>query len=448
MTFNRRQLLVGASSSILGAGALGFGSAAAATSAGAQSSPASAGKTGGSARPDTTPFSQDYQTARGKFLAAAEAAGAHIEHHRLPGFDGPDGRPLYMDSARIGPQDADAVVVSVCGTHGAEGFCGSAAQIDWLTHEAPRQALPKGVAALLVHAVNPWGFAHMLRTNENKVNINRNSIDFTSPPPVNPLFREIFDTFPTRMGHDEELVAEFDAAYAAAEQKYGRWEVSDALGRGQYQEPDGYEYGGTRSEWSSRTLFDIMRRQCAGARHIAYVDWHTLINIGDGKLVFLCFNQTNDHLFDRAGTWWGREAIDRETVNKQWSEGTTNKRPSRAGILMWGVQQAMAPQADVSGAVIEFCADPDSFILSPQDGQRGWVYSRWLRHTRDYANPTGRFVAAYLREATSPTRRSFQESALDAARETYRNTFAGAGRWAAENLPAQPGKLVHYSAFD
>lgn len=447
MTFNRRQLLVGASSSLLGAGALGLGAAAAATPGG-QASAAPAGGHRGSGRPDTAPFSQDYQTARGKFLAAAAAAGAQVEHHRLPGFDGPDGKPLYMDSARIGPQDADVVVVSVCGTHGAEGFCGSAAQIDWLTHEAPRKALPKGVATLLVHAVNPWGFAHMLRTNENKVNINRNSIDFASPPPVNPLFQEIFATFPTRMGHDEDLVVEFNAAYAAAERKYGRWEVSDALGRGQYQQPDGYEYGGTQSEWSSRTLFEILRKQCSGARHIAYVDWHTLINIGDGKLVYLCFNQTNDHLFDRAGTWWGREAIDREAVNKQWSEGTTNKRPSRAGILMWGVQQAMAPQADVAGAVIEFCADPDSFILSPEESQRGWVYSRWLRHTRDYASPTGKFVTSYLREATSPTRRSFQEAALDAARETYRNTFAGAGRWVAENLPAQPGKLVHYSAFD
>jgi hypothetical protein len=392
-------------------------------------------------------FSDDYQTARRRFLEAAAAVGAYVEHHRMPGFDGPDGQPLYMDAVRIGPADADVVVVSVCGTHGAEGFCGSAAQIDWLLNEAPRRTLPRNVATLLVHAVNPYGFAHLLRTNENAVNINRNSIDFSAPLPANPLFEEIFATFPTRMGYDEELVAEFDAAAAAAEKKHGAWVVSDALGRGQYTNPAGQEYGGTRSEWSSQTLFGILEKHCAGARHIAYLDWHTLINIGDGKLVYLCFNKTGDPLFERAATWWGREAVDRESVNRQWSAGTTQRRPTRHGILMWGVQRALAPQADVAGAVIEFCADPDKLLFNPDEGERGWVYSRWLRHTRDYTSPMGKFVAAYLRETASPTRRSFQDAALTAARESYGRAFLGAGRWAKEGVAAQPGELVYYSSF-
>lgn len=141
------------------------------------------------------------------------------------------------------------------------------------------------------------------------------------------------------------------------------------------------------------------------------------------------------------------EAIDREAVNRQWSSGTSNRRPSRSGILMWGVQHALAPQADVAGAVIEFCTDADKLLFTPERDQRWWVYMRWMRHTRDHTTPTGRFIAGCLRELSCPTRRSFRESALTAARETYRRTLDGAGLWAQENIPAQPGKLIHYSAF-
>ncbi|HKU17051.1 MAG TPA: DUF2817 domain-containing protein [Steroidobacteraceae bacterium] len=436
---NRRELIAGASALVAGASAIG--SAAAASSDSARSG------AGPDAAHVSRCFSDDYQMARRRFLEAATAAGARLEHHQLSGHKGPDGKDLFMDAAWIGPADADVVLVSVCGTHGAEGFAGSAAQIDWLLTHAPRPSLPARVAALLVHAVNPYGFAHLMRTNENGVNLNRNSVDFSKPVPQSPLFEDIYKTFPTRMGCDEDLIAEFDAAYFAAEKRFGQWEVSDALGRGQYTHRDAPEFGGKRSEWSSQTLFAVLRKNCARARHVAYIDWHTLINIGDGRQVILCFNQTRDALFNRVGSWWGMEAIDREAVNKQWSSGTSNRRPSRSGILMWGVQHALAPQTDVAGAVIEFCTDSDKLLFTTERSQRLWVYMRWLSHTRDLTTPTGRFISGCLREMYCPTRNSFREAMLTTARETYRRALEGADRWAQENIPAQPGKLVHYSAF-
>ncbi|HKU15702.1 MAG TPA: DUF2817 domain-containing protein [Steroidobacteraceae bacterium] len=439
MTVNRRELITGASALVAGATAIGPAAAA-----GSNAKPASRPAAGHADRC----YSDDYQIARGRFIEAASAVGARLEHHKLPGHKGPDGKDLFMDAAWIGPADADVVVVSVCGTHGAEGFGGSAAQIDWLLTEAPRRNLPKGVAALLVHAVNPFGFAHLLRINENGVNINRNSVDFSKPVPQSPLFEQIYKSFPTRMGYDEDLIAEFNEAYVAAEKQFGKWEVSDALGRGQYTLVDAPEYGGKRSEWSSQTLFAILKKNCSRARHVAYIDWHTLIKIGDGQLVFLCFNQTRDPLFNRVGSWWGMENIDREAVNKQWSTGTSNKRPSRSGILMWGVQHALAPKIDVAGAVIEFCADSDKLLHKADRDQRWWVYTRWMRQMRDYTSPTGRFVAACLREVCCPTRLSFKEAALTIARDTYARTFEGAARWAQENVAAQPGKLIHYAAFE
>src|SRR3954447_1422406 len=74
-----------------------------------------------------SPLSPTYATARAAFLAAADAAGATIEstpHPRL----GVEGEPLAVDVASLGPADADDVVLVVSGTHGVEGYAGSALQ--------------------------------------------------------------------------------------------------------------------------------------------------------------------------------------------------------------------------------------------------------------------------------------------------------------------------------
>ena len=76
------------------------------------------------------------------------------------------------------------LLVTISATHGVEGFCGSGAQVDWLTLGGPEQ-LPAGVAALMVHAINPHGFAWLRRVTEEGVDLNRNFVDFTAPLPEN-----------------------------------------------------------------------------------------------------------------------------------------------------------------------------------------------------------------------------------------------------------------------
>lgn len=390
-------------------------------------------------------FSATYQEARSKFLSAASGAAAITESHLLPAAVGYGGEPLAMDFAWLGPDDADCVVLSLSGTHGFEGFTGSAVQTDWLACNG-KIRLPTGTAMLFVHAVNPFGFSHMLRCNENRVDLNRNFVDFASGLPANSLYDAIAPTLPSRVGIDEDLIAARAAAITHAEQKYGEWAVSDALSRGQYHDPAGPEYGGAEPQWSSTTLIEGLRRLCRRARHVAYIDWHTLVSIGDGRLVFLCFNQTGDKLYRRVGGWWTPAAIDRETVDRQWAGGFAKRRPSRNGLAMWGVQHALAPRCDVAGAVIEFCGDPDRFIHRA-DEERSDIYEQWLFANRDDVSPTREFVRAYLREIGSPTRRSYEDAAIAAASHAYEQVVEGAGRWAAENVPAEPGKLVRYSDF-
>jgi len=83
--------------------------------------------TASTAHPIASYFSESYTESRGKFLAAADAANAHLTSIKHPG-QGPDGEALYMDVASVGRQDAENAVVIVAGTHGIEGFCGAGVQ--------------------------------------------------------------------------------------------------------------------------------------------------------------------------------------------------------------------------------------------------------------------------------------------------------------------------------
>ena len=81
-------------------------------------------------------FSASYAEAREKFLGACEAQGVAPRAYDNP-LPGPTGEALAADVAWFGPEDARRVFMMISATHGAEGFCGSACQLDWLTGGGP-----------------------------------------------------------------------------------------------------------------------------------------------------------------------------------------------------------------------------------------------------------------------------------------------------------------------
>jgi hypothetical protein len=74
-------------------------------------------------------FSASYAAARRAFLDAASAAGARLSSHANPLARGTAGEELATDVAWLGPADASRVLVTISGTHGAEGFAGAGIQV-------------------------------------------------------------------------------------------------------------------------------------------------------------------------------------------------------------------------------------------------------------------------------------------------------------------------------
>jgi len=156
-------------------------------------------------------FSPDYSSARERFCTAAQRAGARLGRYVLPERLGPRGESLSIDVARLGPEDASDALVVLSGTHGVEGFAGAGCQVGFLTDRL-YEVLPSTACALLVHALNPYGFAWLRRVNEDNVDLNRNFIDFTKPLPVNAGYAEIHDwllpaTWPPGADAEAELAA-------------------------------------------------------------------------------------------------------------------------------------------------------------------------------------------------------------------------------------------------
>lgn len=369
---------------------------------------------------ETAAFSETYTTARDRFVEAAQAAGGDVQHYVNPHAKGPSGETLSMDTAWFGPRDATAVLLNTCGTHGAEGFAGSAAQLDWIIEGGPT-TLPPGVAVLMVHAVNPFGFAWCLRGTENNVDLNRNWLDHSAPHPENALYEQIHPLLcPKRM--DEKAIRRLLNEGARLIAKHGLWSIEDAISRGQYSHPDGFHFGGTSLEWSTATLKALVERELASTRQVGFIDWHTG-PVGDGELIYLCFSPPGSAGLAQAKHWWGREALNADHVDQLWG----SKRPTRNGILFWGIEEALASHATFAGAVVEFrSSSPKS---NAAEALRVSMLERWLRFEGGLDAPEAASYLAEIREDYAPDRESFRTNVIRNARTTYEQTLAGLAEW-------------------
>src|ERR1017187_1063435 len=129
-------------------------------------------------------FSANYAAARENFRNAAATASAALERYHNPAT-GPDALALSTETAWLGPRNAERVLVIMSGTHGVETFSGSAIQVG-LLQSGIAEEVAKDVGLLLIHAINPSGFAWIQRVTEGNIDLNRNFIDHGWPYPKNP----------------------------------------------------------------------------------------------------------------------------------------------------------------------------------------------------------------------------------------------------------------------
>lgn len=212
---------------------------------------------------------------------------------------GPGGEALVTDTVWLGAENADRVVVVIGGTHGIEGFAGSAVQIDLLRLLASgKAAIPKNCALLLIHALTPWGYAWLRRCDGDGVDLNRNAVDFSKPLPENPDYERLR---PSLFLADAE---QRRRAFAEFSRQYGREALEKAISGGQYRDPAGPFYGGQAPAHGRRVCEALINHFALQERRLAVIDLHTGLGAyGYGEII--CDHQPESPGAAVAQAWYG-----------------------------------------------------------------------------------------------------------------------------------------------
>ena len=283
-------------------------------------------------------LAQTYGDARDSILAASRRAGTEATAFPHPSV-GRLGEELAIDVLTVGPTEAESVLVIVSGTHGVEGYAGSALQRWWLDERA--DARPADVRVALVHALNPVGFSWVRRVNEDNVDLNRNFVDWSSPP-RNDAYGDIADLL-VPADWDEETQATTTAALLDAAGEVGFDRFQEIVSGGQYDHPTGIFHGGSGPVWSHRWLASHLPEIVGNAKRIGIIDLHTGLGPwGHGELI--SHEGSGDPGYARGTAWWGevRSMRDGESVSAS-LEGDW-----LAAVDGW------LPGAEVTAAALEF----------------------------------------------------------------------------------------------
>ncbi len=329
-------------------------------------------------------FSESYAEARPKFCSAAAQAGGALRSWHNPKARGPNGEALYLDTVRFGPADASNMLVLIAGTHGVEGHCGSGAEIAWLrTGGATR--LPKDTGALVIHAINPYGFAWTRRVTEDNVDLNRNFVDHDKGYPANDGYLALAEAILPREWNAAST-ASTEAVFAAYAQKHGAFGLQSAISAGQYTHPDGIFFGGNKPTWSNRTIRAIAREELSRARRVGVIDFHTGLGpFGHGELI--CAVSPAAKSFARSKAWYGDEMTS--------PESGTSTSAVVVGCMTDAFPQEL-PDAEVTSIAVEYGTYSVPEVLGAVRADN------WLHQHGDLGSALGRDLKADMKERFFP----------------------------------------------
>lgn len=325
-------------------------------------------------------FSQTYPQARQRFLDAARAAGARLTEHRHP-LAGPDGAVIATDVARLGPASPKTILGLGAGTHGVEGYCGSGVMTALLSSGFAEE-LPEDTGLVFIHAINPWGFAHGRRVNEDNVDLNRNFLDHAKPHPVNAGYDDIYEALnPADLTQEAlDLGRAKMKAYAEA---HGPAALQHALSGGQYAYPEGVQFGGTKPVWSNTTLRKIIRDEMGAATRITYIDIHSGLGPrGHGEVISTAL-PTSD-TFKRMQAWWG------DIVHSTQAEGSVS---SNVPGSITEAFEAELKGREVTPCGLEFGTVAMNLVAA------ALVADNWLHRHGGHANPAAPAIKKQIRDA-------------------------------------------------
>ncbi|MES9963291.1 MAG: M14 family metallopeptidase [Candidatus Sedimenticola sp. 20ELBAFRAG] len=349
-------------------------------------------------------FSNTYQEARDKFLSAVKVAGGHLEHYPNP-YRGAEDEALYIDVATFNLAEAKTILVLGSGTHGVEGFAGSGIQVG-LLREGIAKDIPDNVGLLFYHALNPYGFSHLRRYNEDNVDLNRNFVNHRKPYPSNTPYDELaWLVEPDSLSAWGNLKAKAGAAWYRITK--GAWWLQSAISRGQYNHPKGLFFGGNKETWSNNTLQKIIQHHLSKASRVILIDIHT----GLGK--YGAAEVINEILPGTSRYEWMMKCWEIRITNPHVGDAVS---PTIIGPLKRGFERLL-PNAEVIAVSLEFGTYPPSKVL--------WALraENYLHHKSGWDHPNASEIKGELKRMFYPQEEDWMRMVWDKGSIMVLNTL-------------------------
>ncbi len=225
-------------------------------------------------------FKADYKSSRADFLKRAGELAKVFKGTNLIALPVPSklSADLFVDVFYIPAikSTANLLIIS-CGTHGIEGFTGSALQRmimeKFITPENLEQT-----GVLFIHALNPYGFNYLRRVTENNIDMNRNCD--TSPElfsnkndGYSKLYTFINPDKPASLGSCSNVFFVERAIMKIL--KATMPVLRQAVLQGQYQYPEGLYFGGKEFEPQLIALRPVLTKYSALYERLVQIDLHT-----------------------------------------------------------------------------------------------------------------------------------------------------------------------------
>lgn len=338
----------------------------------------------------------DYASARECFLSLAKPQAVSIESKVHP-MQGPDGE-IAMDIATFGNPQSNSVLVLTSGTHGVEGYCGSFIQCELLKRGIVEK-LPADFCLIMVHGVNPHGFAWRRRVNEDNIDLNRNFIDHEQPQSSNEGYPELAELLEPKEWNDEAANAMWQNIFEVANRHSDDpgWQAA-AITSGQTEYPNGVFYAGQAPAWSNRTIREFV--QTLKGKLVAWLDIHTALGAyGEAECIVEYAPGTLP--LDNAQKLWGDRVRNTKT-NESLSADI-------AGSMGVGAHEAL-------GDDLVFCGLEYGTVKAKQVLE-AVIADQWLHRYGDMNSPEGEALKQKMMDAFYPDDPEWREAVFNIAIE-------------------------------
>ncbi len=233
-------------------------------------------------------YQETYDESRNAFLTGVADAKRRFRNVKTSEFQVPSDidSNLIMDFCYIPPQqDTNRLFVLISGTHGIEGYAGSAIQ-QMFMKELLDSEIVKDMGVLLIHSFNPFGQKYYRKATEFNVDLNRNcGTDNSLFEHKNPGYGDLYDLLcPSGVVNKNSLRNQFFYLVAIWNiLKESMATLRQAALQGQYEFPEGFYYGG--NDFTPQTaalqsflpeIFEPYGLIFAIDLHTAYGEWANL----------------------------------------------------------------------------------------------------------------------------------------------------------------------------